>query len=377
MFPVTGEEDCGNSKRLYEKSGEIPVTKRELFEKIGSVQQLAYARPVVYREGRSEWMNAIEVKCGDLFFHALTDKCLDLSDLSFKGMNLSFLSKPGLVGRNAYDTNGAEAQRSIMCGFFFTCGLESICAPHTYQGKEYPMHGRMRTTPAEHTGSDVIVDDDGTIRVVLSGEMREAELFGENMVLRRRIETVYGENRIVLTDEIENQSFRDEVLMLMYHCNIGYPFLDEGCRLYAPSSSVKGREAFSDGQIERWNVMDAPCDNAQEYVFLHRMHADADGNTKVLFVNPEKALGLSVSYNTNELPYFNEWKSTASGDYVVGLEPANAMAYNREWHDGQGLLETLAPFEKKTYRLTFAIHEGEDEIASVIKETERLASGAS
>ena len=341
------------------------MTKRERFRKIGSIQQLAYARPIVYREGRSEWMNAIEVMCGDLQFHALGDKCLDLSDLSFKGMNLSFLAKPGLTGRNAFDTNGAEAQRSIMGGFFFTCGLESICGPHDFEGKNYPMHGRMRTTPAEHVSNDVTVDDDGTIRVTLKGEMREAELFGENMVLRRTIETVYGENKIVLTDEIENQSARKEVLMLMYHCNLGYPFLDEGCELVLPSRTVKGREAYSEEHIDRWMRMDAPKDNAQEYVFIHELHADADGNTKALFVNPDRQTGIAIAFNTKVLPYFNEWKSTASGDYVVGLEPANAMAQNRAWHAEQGLLQYLEPFEKRTFRLEFQITDKAKELEAI------------
>lgn len=61
---------------------------------------------------------------------------------------MTFLAKPGLEGRNQYDTNGEEALRSIMGGLFFTCGLENICAPCTVEGKDYPMHGRMRTTPA-------------------------------------------------------------------------------------------------------------------------------------------------------------------------------------------------------------------------------------
>lgn len=46
------------------------------------------------------------------------------------------------------------------------------------------MHGRMRTTPAEHVCTDVITEGD-TCKLVISGEMREAELFGENMVLRK------------------------------------------------------------------------------------------------------------------------------------------------------------------------------------------------
>ena len=348
------------------------MNKRELFQKIGSLQQLVYARPVVYREGRSEWMNAIEVKCGDLSFHAQTDKCLDLSDFSYKGMNMAFLSKPGLMGRNAFDTAGQEAQRSIMCGFFFTCGLESICSPHELNGKEYPMHGRMRTTPAEHVGSDVITEEDGSVRVVLKGEMREAELFGENMVLRRTIESVLGENAVVITDEIENQSYRKEALMLMYHCNMGYPFLDENGVLYLPSETVKGREDYSEQHKENWMQMEPPCDNAEEYVFIHTLRADANGDTAALFVNPEKETGLKISFNKNGLPYFNEWKSTASGDYVTGLEPANAMAYNRAYHEEHGLLQYLQPFEKRTFRLRFSVIEGKDAIEEERRQIEHI-----
>ena len=317
-------------------------------------------------------MNAIEVKCGDLLFHAQSDKCLDLSDLSYKGINLSFLAKPGLEGRNAFDTNGTEAQRSIMCGFFFTCGLETICAPYEENGKAYPMHGRMRTTPAEHIGSDVTVSDDGAVKVTLTGEMREAELFGENMVIRRTIETTLGENSIVLTDEIENESYRKEPMMLMYHCNMGYPFLDEGSRIILPSRNVRGREAFSEAHLAGWDRMDPPADNAQEYVYIHEMAAKSDGSTRALFVNPALGIGLVIDYNTAQLPYFNEWKSTASGDYVVGLEPANGIPMNRKYHEEHGMLHYLEPFEKETHRLIFTVVEGQEEIRAVEEEIKGL-----
>lgn len=57
------------------------------------------------------------------------------------------------------------------------------------------MHGRMRTTPAEHAGADAYFDGDEYV-ISVKGEMREAELFGENMVLRRTIETRLGFNSI-------------------------------------------------------------------------------------------------------------------------------------------------------------------------------------
>ncbi len=345
--------------------------KKDMFRYTGNLQQLLYARPIRYQEGRSEGMNAYEVKCGDITFHAAADKCMDITDLSYKGMNMTFLSKPGLIGRNAWDTAGSEAQHSIMCGLFFTCGFENICSPCNLNGKNYPMHGRMRTTPAEHCSADVIVEENSA-RIVLSAEVREAELFGDNMVLRRKIETELGENSILVTDEIENQTFRPEPMMLMYHCNMGYPFLDENCEIFLPSLEVTGREDFSEQHKDKWNIMEPPVDNAEEYVFYHKLAADENKNTMALMVNKEKSIGLSIEFNQKNLPWFVEWKSIVSGDYVVGLEPANVTPYNREYQLEHGKLHELGSFEKEVNQLRFTVLEGAEEIDKAEARIEEL-----
>ena len=66
------------------------------------------------------------------------------------------------------------------------------------------MHGRMRTTPAEHLGQMLLEDDE--YKLCVKGEMREAALFGENMVLRRSISTIYGSKTFTVTDEFENEA---------------------------------------------------------------------------------------------------------------------------------------------------------------------------
>ena len=82
--------------------------RRNLLRLTGSMQQVMNVRPVTYDEGRARGMKAYEVKNGPLRFTVTADKCMDIADVSFLGHNISFLSKPGLMGRNHYDTNGAE-----------------------------------------------------------------------------------------------------------------------------------------------------------------------------------------------------------------------------------------------------------------------------
>ena len=344
--------------------------KSELMKYMGSMQQEAYVRPVTLTEGRSSGLKAYEVKNGPMTYQLLADKCLDMGALSYKGINMSFLSKPGLQGRNQYDTNGMEAQRSIMGGMFFTAGLESICAPCNIDGVDYPMHGRMRTTPGEHLSADAYWEKD-EYHLTVKGEMREAALFGENMVLRRKIETVYGSRIITMTDEIENESFREEPMMLLYHINLGWPFLSEETQLYIPTRQVLARDEDARGHEDAYDRMDPPKDNEPEYVFIHDLAKDAHGRTFVLAVNRALGLGLMIDWNTDNLPYFMEWKSTASGDYVIGLEPANSSVYGRPWHEEHGGPHKLAPFAKETNVLNFTILDGEAQINEAVSAFEQ------
>lgn len=339
--------------------------KQEMMKYMGTMQQVAYVRPVTYVEGRSNGLKAYEVKNGCMTYQILADKCLDVSSLTYKGVNMNFLSKPGLQGRNHYDTHGEEAIHSIMGGLFFTAGLENICAPCTIDGTDYPMHGRIRTTPGEHLCADAYWEED-EYHLTVKGEMREAALFGENMVLRREISSVYGSRTITVTDEIENESYREEPLMLLYHINMGYPLLDENTRLYIPTRSVTARDKDGEGHEAEYDCMDAPKDNEPEYVFIHDLKTDEQGNTEILVVNRPLGLGLKLAYNVKYLPYFMEWKSTASGDYVIGLEPANSSVYGRPYHEERNSVHKLAPFAKEKNVLNFTVLDGEEEISAAI-----------
>ena len=352
---------CQHGIKIQQKVLKKHMNKQELMKYVGSLQQVAYVRPVTYTEGRSSGLKAYDVKNGKLSMRIIADKCMDVSELSYGGININFLSKPGLQGRNQYDTNGQEAIYSIMGGLFFTSGLDNICAPCNINGIAYPMHGRIRTIPAEHLSADAGWEGNDYVLKV-SGEMREAGLFGSNMVLRRSIETKLGEKSITVTDEIENQSFRAEQLMLLYHINMGYPFLDENTRLLIPTSKVTARDKNGEGHEAEYDRMDAPKDNEQEYVFIHSLNYDENGNTMVCVLNKPLGIGLKLEFNKKNLPYFMEWKSTGSGDYVVGLEPANSSVYGQPYHVKNGDLHKLAPFGKETNVLKFTVLDGAGDI---------------
>lgn len=305
------------------------MKKSEMLRYCGSLEQVASVRPVTYMDGRAGGMRCILVRNGPLEYTLMQDKCLDLATLYYRGINIGILTKPGLQGRNPYDTHGEEAVRSLMGGAMFTCGFESVHMNRSISGVEYPVHGRMRTTPMEKVGMDACFEGDDYVLSV-SGEGREAVLFGENMVLRRSIRSVYGTSRIWIRDEITNEAFRPEPMCLLYHINCGYPFLREGCRLLIPGESCSWDDRYSEKQLEQRFTVEAPRDNAPECVYLYEPWADEQGNTLAAVVNDELELAFCLRWNIRQLPYLTQWRSMASGDYAVALEPCNVGFPSRE-----------------------------------------------
>lgn len=343
------------------------MNKQTLLRHCGSMEQVASVRPVTYNDGRAAGMQAIQVKNGKLEYTLMQDKCLDISHLAYGGMNLCLLTKPGLQGRNPYDTHGDEALRSIMGGAMFTCGFENIHGSRTVDGQEYPMHGRMRTTPMEKVSMDAAFQGDKYVLTV-SGEGREASLFGQNMVLRRQIRSVYGETAIHIADEIENQAFADEKLCFLYHVNAGYPLLEEGVRILIPHTKCMPRNENAAKAAGSQFVMDAPVDNAPEQVFLYIPAADDNGNTFAAVVNDRLGIALCVRWNVLQIPYITQWKTIASGDYALALEPCNAGFDSREGGD----VQTLSPLQTHVNEYSISVLEGKAAIAALDEEYKKL-----
>jgi hypothetical protein len=144
--------------------------------------------------------------------------------------------------------------------------------------------------------------------------------------------------------------------MLLYHCNLGYPLLDSGCRIRIPSRKVTLREGGDAAGIS-WNQVEEPTDNLAEQVFYHETEADEEGRVIVGGYNQASGIGLEISYYQSQLPRLTQWKSMASGDYAMGLEPCNCHVNGQEWERQNGTLEVIKPGEKKRIDLEFRIRE--------------------
>ena len=58
---------------------------------------------------------------------------------------------------------------------------------------------------------------------------------------------------------------------------------------------------------------------------------------------------FTVQYSQETLPWFLEWKSMASGDYALGLEPATTEL------DDRFTYKQIQPKEKISFKLEFSV----------------------
>lgn len=334
------------------------LTRRELMKRVGNISQISGARECILNSGRAKGIRAVEVNNGSgLNFTILTDRGMDIAWANYKGIAVSFISKTGAVSPAYYEPEGNNFLRGFCAGLLTTCGLTYMGAACEDEGKLLGLHGRISNIPAE----DVCVSNDwynDEFIMKVRGKVRESVVFGENITLTREIETRLGENRIFVRDVVENCGFDSQPLMLLYHCNFGYPLIDKGTKLILPEGNVKARDQVALEGISKYAVFDEPKNGYQEQVFYHDFTARTNDMVTVKLFNEklgDNGFGIYITYNKKQLPYFIEWKQMGEGDYVVGLEPATWYTEGRCEARKRGELEFLKPFERRNYELEIGI----------------------
>lgn len=340
---------------------------------IGDMSQLFQVKEYCYTAGRGAGLKAVDVANGSgLSFTVAKDRGMDFQYLSYKGVNLGFVTPAGVVAPQYYSDKGLDFLRSFTAGMLTTCGLQYFGAPCNDGGEELGLHGRISNTPAEQVGVEIQMDTDGEPVAVLKGTMREARLFGANLRLTREIRCRYGENRVTFTDTVENLGFEAAEHMLLYHFNFGYPLVTESSKMLVPALSAEGSSAEAASHLDSWNQLEPPQKDYAERVYMLKMAGKADNTSLAGVYNPEKKLGLVLRFDRSQLDCLSVWKLMAEGGYVLGLEPGTAYPRGRVTEREAGNVITLRPGEKRRYQLSLEILDGDGQFAAVEQEVRAM-----
>ena len=333
-------------------------TRKEFTRYSGNPSNFAGITPMVYDDGKAKGTSALEVRTGSgLEFTLLPDKCLDIPVLRYKGVTISQQAKNGLTNPLYGQPVPGEFSRTVSGGMLFTSGVlnagpESIEADGTF----HQCHGNIGVTPAENLCARAYWDGD-EYKIEASGSMRESALFKHNLRLTRKVETALGENSLLITDELENLGFTSEEFCMLYHFNFGFPFLCEDLKLIFPENNCIPRTPEAAEGLDQADKIIHPEDDFFEHVFFREVTPDEDGWCTIKAENPHLGIGAAISYEKALLPVLCEWKSMRSGDYALGIEPANMFIMGRQAERLNGSLQRIGSFEKLTFRLKLSFYD--------------------
>ncbi len=334
------------------------VSREDLTRRVGRISQIAGARACELTSGLAKGVGAIDVKTGTGFeFTALPDRALDIAWASYKGAPLAYISKNGVVGSAHFVEHGAEGfLRNFFVGLLTTGGLSNIGPPCQDGDESFGLHGRVSNIPAE----DVCVSqgwqgDEYSIR--LAGVVRQARTFGECLVLHREITTQLGANALVVRDVVENAGVKPEPMMLLYHCNFGYPVVSADSRIYTSGGAVEPREPTPVEAVADHDRLGEPQAGHGDHCFYHNLRA-RDGRAFAAIFNGRLGVGGYVRYRVENLPHFIEWKMLGEQEYVVGLEPSTHRLDGRAALKRQGRLAPLAVGERRTFEVEIGVIDG-------------------
>lgn len=335
-------------------------TRQELLKKTGNLSQVTSLKEYTFNSGRAKGVDAIDVNAGHLQFTVLKSRCLDIGQASFLGYPFGYLSKSGLRAPAYFrEKKGIGYLDSFYGGLLTTCGLNNIGNDCVVDGREYGVHGEMANIPAEMVSVKEFWEED-ELFFEISGIVRHSRFYAEDLVLKRKISTSLGSKKIVIEDTIENRDYTRIPIMLLYHVNLGFPFLDSQSELIFPSLKKSwARTPSAEKGLTSFDKFIEPVDGIEEECFYHEYDLPDKLATICLF-NPqlgENGLGVYLTYNIEQLPVFVEWKMMRSREYVCGFAPATNFVSGRQAALEKNEIAYIEPLEEKHFKIEIGIIE--------------------
>lgn len=291
--------------------------------KISNPLQTGYVRRYTLCDGKENGLRVVELNNGTVRVMLNESKGLDVMQIWNKGVNMSFVSKNGFTARELPFLNRFEG------GMLYTCGLDSIGDRDGFEP-----HGKFHNTPA-------CVTQINQEELTVTAEIESTALFGEDLVMKRRISLSKTGGKLMLEDTLVNRGTKTENYCLLYHINFGYPMLDEGVEIVADLTDVTPRTPISSEKIGEREKFIAPIDNEEERCYFLKNQGDS-----VSVINSKLGVKAKVSYSKDTLPCLIQWNSPASKDYALGIEPATSFL------DDGFCYKQIAPKDEVAFRVS-------------------------
>ena len=303
-----------------------------------------------------------------LRYKVVIDRAMDIADAFHNQHSLAWLSQTGIRPPEPFSNNGIEWLRTFGGGLLVTCGLTHIGGPEKDEYGERGLHGQISNISAELVSvkqPDPVIGD---LEMSISGIIRQTSIFGPCLELRRTISSTLGQAIIKIHDEVINRGNTTVPHMLLYHCNFGWPLVDEGTdiiwdgKLESPGGDKEDKIFRHANNFHKCPApLKAHNGNGEEVAFID-INSNDDGVCKCGLHNSLLGLAVVMRFNKAQLPWLTNWQHWGEGEYVTGLEPGTNPPIGQAKARKDKTLIYLPPGEKKTYDLEIEVLNNNNDI---------------
>jgi len=330
--------------------------------KLSNAAQLGGIETSVIDNGAGRGTRIAWINTGTgLRFKVVIDRAMDIADTFYNEHSLAWLSHSGITSAQPMSDKSIDWLKTFGGGLLVTCGLSHVGGPESDEFGERGIHGEISNIPAE---IESIIQPDplsGKMDMSITGIIRQSQALGSRLELRRTISATLGKSVIRIHDQVINKGNTDAAHMLLYHCNLGWPLVDEGSKIVwnGPWKARDGNPNKLFNDANDFKTCPPPLDDHQgsgeEAAFID-VEADNSGFCNCGIDNQKIGLSLTIKFQKNQLPWLTNWLHFGKGEYVVGLEPGTNPPIGQSQARGQNKLIQLAPSETRNYALEIEVY---------------------
>ncbi len=345
-------------------------------DKIANVTQLGGIETSVLDNGAGRGTRIAWINTGTgLRYKVVIDRAMDIADAFYNEHSLAWLSHTGITAPQPFSGRGMDWIRTFGGGLLTTCGLNHVGGPESDGYGERGLHGLVSNLPAE---IESVVQPNpiaGNMEMRITGTIRQTQVFGPSLELRRTLSGTLGQAAICIHDQVINRGNTSVPHMLLYHFNLGWPLADEGAQLVwqGPWQSPGDKTAssiFRQGNDFRRCPAPRPdhSGGGEEVAFIDITPDEAGRCTAGLY-NPQLEIALALRFWKAQLPWLINWQHWGKGEYLTGLEPATHPPIGQANARKQGTLIHLEPGEARSYELEIEVLDGKEKIQKLLRNT--------
>jgi hypothetical protein len=336
----------------------MPRDTDELRRRSIDPARIAGVSPVVFDDADRRGVRALQVRnATGLGLTLIPDRGLDASELLFGGVPLTWYGPGNAAPSSSLDPSVDAFARTFFGGLVTTCGMDAFGPPGHDRWGAWPQHGHFNHLAARDVRYGTIGEGPAAT-IEVTGTVLQFAMFGAALRIERTWTIGMHENTVALHDRVCNDGGSAQPHMVLYHCNVGWPMLDEQTHWRVDASHSSPRDEVAARAFDQRFLGGPPQPAFAEEVYVHTPLAGDDGWARATAINGrlQGGLALTLAYQPAQLPALFSWRMLGYGTYVMAVEPANcANVRGRAAAADDRTLPMLEAGEARDYALRFSV----------------------